>query len=71
MEKKQKLSLLELINLEKATYSICRKYENSIKNYDGSINQNGNDYYKYQKFNDIHNKIIIEMENLVLEHYDF
>ena len=34
------LSIQELIYIEQATRIVCQKYENTVKNYDGSFKQN-------------------------------
>ena len=45
------LSIQELIYIEQATRIVCQKYENTVKNYDGSFKQNGDDYNNFKKFN--------------------
>ena len=55
-------SLFDLINLEKACALICRRYENNIKMYDGSIRQSGYEYEKYRKINNLHSNILNEIE---------
>ena len=37
------LSIQELIYIEQATRIVCQKYENTVKNYDGSFKQNVDD----------------------------
>jgi hypothetical protein len=56
------LTLFDLINLEKASSLICRRYENNIKMYDGSIRQSGFEYEKYKKINNLHSNILNEIE---------
>jgi Txe/YoeB family toxin of Txe-Axe toxin-antitoxin module len=67
---KKEHTIEELVYAEKAVFSICKKYENSVKNYDGSISQDGKEYQKYKFFNDIHHKIINKMEELILNEYN-
>ena len=52
------LSIQELIYIEQATRIVCQKYENTVKNYDGSFKQNGDDYNNFKKFNTLRNKVI-------------
>lgn len=61
-----KLTLKELIDLEKASSVICMKYENASRVYDGSIAQ-GPSYEKFKKYNDFHNKVIQQMEKMIDE----
>lgn len=61
-ESLNKHSLFDLINLEKACALICRRYENNIKMYDGSIRQSGYEYEKYRKINNLHSNILNEIE---------
>lgn len=61
-EKINTLSMTDLISFSKASEIICRKYENSIKTYDGSINTQAKEYVIYQKFNEIRLSILNEME---------
>ena len=57
-----RLSLEELILCEKAARIICQKYENTVKNYDGSFIQNGDEYNKFKTFNSMRNRIILKLE---------
>ena len=57
------LTLTELVDAEKAVNTVCKKYENSLRNYDGTILRNTKEYDIFQKFNDLHTRIITEMEN--------
>ena len=56
------LSIQELIYIEQATRIVCQKYENTVKNYDGSFKQNGDDYNNFKKFNTLRNKVISKLE---------
>jgi hypothetical protein len=56
------LSVSELIDYEKIAMLICRRYENNIKMYDGSMRQSGREYEKYKKINELHSKILNEFE---------
>ena len=56
------LSIQELIYIEQATRIVCQKYENTVKNYDGSFKQNGGDYNNFKKFNTLRNKVISKLE---------
>lgn len=58
-----KVSLTELISLEKAANIVCKNYENLIKMYDGSINTNIIEYAIYTQYNNIRLKILNEIEN--------
>lgn len=62
----EKLTLKELIELEKASSIICQKYENASRVYDGSIT-NGPSYEKFKKYNDFHNNIVLQMEKIIDE----
>lgn len=63
-EKKQELSLEELLKLEKASSIICKKYENSCRSYDGSIS-NSVEYQLFQKYNNFHESIVFELQKVV------
>lgn len=56
------LSIKELVYIEQATKIVCQKYENTVKNYDGSFKQNGDDYNNFKKFNTLRNKVISKLE---------
>ena len=61
------LSIQELIYIEQATRIVCQKYENTVKNYDGSFKQNGDDYNNFKKFNTLRNKVISKLEEKLEE----
>ena len=61
------LSLMELIYAEKAAKIICQRYENSIKNYDGSIAHNSVEYNKFKQFNNLHQEILDKIEEILLK----
>ena len=61
------LSIQELIYIEQATRIVCQKYENTVKNYDGSFKQNGDDYNNFKKFNMLRNKVISKLEEKLEE----
>ena len=63
----KKLSIEDLVNYYKATKELCQRYEKSIKNYDGSINTDGETYRKYDKFSKTYLKLLEEMEARVSE----
>ena len=65
-EKFSHLSLMELIYAEKAAKIICQRYENSIKNYDGSIAHNSVEYNKFKQFNNLHQEILDKIEETLL-----
>ena len=56
------LSLMDLVYAENAVRSVCKKYENGLKSYDGTILKNGVDYAKFQTLTGLHNRIINKME---------
>lgn len=60
-EKKEEYTLSSLLELEKASRIVCLKYENSTKNYDGTITNN-EEYSLFKKYNDFHNKIVSLIE---------
>ena len=66
-EKFSHLSLMELIYAEKAAKIICQRYENSIKNYDGSIAHNSVEYNKFKQFNNLHQEILDKIEEILLK----
>ena len=61
-EKFPQLSLMELVYAEKAAKIICQRYENSIKNYDGSIVRNSVEYNKFKQFNNLHQELLDKIE---------
>lgn len=66
-EKFSQLSLMELVYAEKAAKIICQRYENSIKNYDGSIAHNSVEYNKFKQFNNLHQEILDKIEETLLK----
>lgn len=56
------IELSELLNLEKACNIICKRYENIVKMYDGSINTKTREYSTYTYYNNIRLKIMDELE---------
>jgi len=64
-DKFSQLSLMELIYAEKAAKIICQRYENSIKNYDGSIARNSAGYDKFKQFNNLHQEILDKIEETI------
>lgn len=65
-DKFSQLSLMELVYAEKAAKVICQRYENSIKNYDGSIAHNSVEYNKFKQFNNLHQKLLDKIEETLL-----
>lgn len=61
-DKLPQLSLMELVYAEKAAKIICQRYENSIKNYDGSIARNSVEYNKFKQFNNLHQELLDKIE---------
>ena len=61
-EKFSQLTIMELVYAEKAAKIICQRYENSIKNYDGSIARNSVEYNKFKKFNNLHQELLDKIE---------
>ena len=61
-DKFSQLSLMELVYAEKAAKIICQRYENSIKNYDGSIARNSVEYNKFKQFNNLHQELLDKIE---------
>lgn len=62
----EKMSLKELLEYEKASAIVCRKYENSSRVYDGSI-ANGPLYERFKKYNEFHADVIQAMERIIDE----
>ena len=58
-----KVSLTDLIGLEKIANVVCKNYENLIKMYDGSVNTNIREYNDYIYYNNIRLQILKEMES--------
>ena len=68
MDKNTKLSELSISDLyyyEQAAKEICTRYEKNIKQYDGSIRTEGDDYYSYNRYNKVYLKIIEELEDRI------
>jgi len=59
-----KMSMHELVDLEKASVALCRKYENTSKIYDGSFKE-GDSYNKYIKYNNFREAVLNRMEELI------
>lgn len=66
----ENLSLRDLLDYEKAATIICRRYENSIKLYDGTIRQSGPEYLRFNKANLLHNSLLNEIEKRLTILYD-
>ena len=62
-----KMTLKDLVYAENAIKSVCKKYENGLKSYDGTILRNGSDYNKFQTLNGLYSKIINKMEEELLK----
>lgn len=65
-DKFSQISLMELVYAEKAAKIICQRYENSIKNYDGSIARNSVEYNKFKQFNNLHQELLDKIEETLL-----
>ena len=61
------ISLFDLLTLEKASGLICKRYENTVKMYDGTINAKGGEYARFKTYLDIHTNVLNEIENRILE----
>lgn len=61
------ISLFELLTLEKASGLICKRYENTVKMYDGTINAKGGEYARFKTYLDIHTNVLNEIEKRILE----
>ncbi len=61
----EKLSLEDLYYYERLTKVICSIYENSVKNYDGSIRQNSDDLTKFDEYNKRYRMIVSEIEKRI------
>ena len=61
------LTIGELADYERAMKPLILKYENSVKNYDGSVKTDSTYYRKYEVLNKIYLKILDEIEKRVLE----
>ena len=56
------MTLSELFYAEQVVKSVCKKYENSLKSYDGTILRNSRDYNKFETLNGLHSQILNKME---------
>lgn len=63
-EESKKYTLSELLELEKAARVVCVRYENSTKNYDGSI-INNSEYELFKKYNNFRNMVLNEIEKII------
>jgi hypothetical protein len=63
----ESISLFDLLTLEKASGLICKRYENTVKMYDGTINAKSGEYARFKTFLDIHTNVLNEIENRILE----
>lgn len=61
------LTLTDLVYVEKAINVVCKKYENTLRNYDGSISRHSKEYEKFQIFNELRSNVIEKMENELLK----
>ena len=61
-EKNSQISLEDLLNAEKAAKIICQNYEKSLRNYDGSIDENNEGFKKFDHFNKVHIHILELLE---------
>lgn len=57
----ENLTLEDLLQYERTSSIVCKKYENSCKSYDGSIS-NSEEYTMFLKYNNFHEEIISEMQ---------
>lgn len=56
------LDIAMLVKYETAAKMICQRYENTVKNYDGSIDNNSSDYKAFSKYNNIRTALLNEIE---------
>jgi hypothetical protein len=63
----ESISLFDLLTLEKASGLICKRYENTVKMYDGTINAKGGEYARFKTYLDIHTNVLNEIEKRILE----
>lgn len=61
------MDLKDLLELEKATRIIVQRYENTIKNYDGTINDDTASFEKFSKYNKIYTKVLEDIEKKIVE----
>jgi hypothetical protein len=61
------ISLFDLLTLEKASGLICKRYENTVKMYDGAINAKGGEYARFKTYLDIHTNVLNEIAKRILE----
>lgn len=60
------MTLTELVYVEKAINIVCKRSENALRNYDGTISKNSKEYDKFQKLNKLHTKVINKLEEELL-----
>jgi propanediol dehydratase large subunit len=61
--KLSEIDIKYLNELERSSTLVCKYYESSIKNYDGTINTNMSEYNDFNYYNNIRREIIKEMES--------
>lgn len=61
------LNIHDLYYIEKAINVVCKKYENILRNYDGSISTNSKEYEKFKSINTLHSRVINKMESELLK----
>ena len=59
----EKLTNSEIVDLERMCRMVCVKYEQTIKNYDGTISTEGKNADTFKKYNALHERILSEMES--------
>lgn len=67
MDNKPKFSVSELVDQLKAAEEICKRYEKSVKMYDGTINNNTYEFNQFEKYNAIYSNILAELEKKLSE----
>ena len=63
----ESLTLSDLYYVEAAINTVCKKYENTLRNYDGSISTNTKEYERFKAINSLRSKVINKMENELLK----
>ena len=61
------LNMHDLYYIEKAINVVCKKYENILRNYDGSISTNSKEYEKFKSIYTLHSRVINKMESELLK----
>ena len=61
------LTLSDLYYIEMAINTVCKKYENTLRNYDGSISTNTKEYERFKSINSLRGKVINKMETELLK----